>query len=405
MLALTAGLLLLAPAASQSPLPPPGSDWVLPPGTTNFATGNGPILVKSMTVPPGAYVRVSGPDAFVVVAVETISIAGVIDARGFDAKPVGTLLTPPPPSLGAPGGPAGAAGGDAFRAHGAVSAVGGAGRVSTASGAFVPRGGGGGESGVLPPLASLLGPVQAGGGGGAFGPDELGSASPGLVAEDGEPGHPSALGALSGAAPPQGGRAGGHAFVDGDPTNDFFGVKRDAATGAWIHGELLAPRGGSGGGASGATVPFAWMLTGQNDPYRFMTATPGGGGGGIVSLRAKHIEVLDGGAVVADGGAGTALAAGGIAYGGSGGGSGGMLMLQCETIDLTGATIFALSARGGPGGIGGPGATSSVGLGGSGGPGLIQVHVADPDAAIALPTFKGLSDLSSPSAHVLLPLP
>lgn len=84
-----------------------------------------------------------------------------------------------------------------------------------------------------------------------------------------------------------------------------------------------------------------------------------------------------------------------------GGGSGGMIVLDAQRIDLTQASPNALDALGGPGGVGaGP---DGAGAGGDGGPGLVQLHVPDPTRDVELPPGVPLADLTAPDAHVLLP--
>jgi hypothetical protein len=87
--------------------------------------------------------------------------------------------------------------------------------------------------------------------------------------------------------------------------------------------------------------------------------------------------------------------------GSSGGGSGGMLILEADLVDLGQAGAGALSAVGGRGGLGDE--TTDWSNGGDGGPGLIQVHVADAATQLVLPAGSALADVSAPNGHVLLP--
>jgi hypothetical protein len=390
---------LLLSLAPQSPAPP---DWVIPAGSTVFYdTAGGPLHVNSLTVQPGAYLRIVGPKPFLVVADSHIQIDGGVDASGFQAKAVGTLLTPFLAEPGALGSAGGGQGGTASPQTASSSALGGSGHVGR--GMHVdPRGGRGGETGWSPsPDKNLR--RGAGGGGGAFGPDELGGGA-GLVAETGADGHPLGTGALSGTSPPKGGAINARPFADGDPANDFWGRKLDATTGAIAVGELALPAAGVGAGAGGdaifgtsfPTIPFG-------PPYLDKKGAGGGGGGGLVVLVSPAIAIGATGSILADGGGGaTGESLLGFDHigGSSGGGSGGMIVLEAFAIDLSLANANALSARGGIGGVGEPAVGWSKG--GNGGPGLIQLHV--PSAAmLSLPAGTQLDALSAPNAHALLP--
>jgi len=393
-------LLALAPQAA----PPP--DWVVPPGSTViYDTALGPVRVNSLTVQPGGYLRIVGPQPFVLIADSHVLVDGPIDASGLDAKVVGSLFTPQIPEPGAAGAAGGGQGGMGSPETTASSPKGGDGYVSGAT-FTVPRGARGGESGYSPATDKQQ-RRGAGGGGGALGPNEVGGTEPGLVAEPGHDGHPLGLGAISGASPPKGGAVNPIPFVDGDPANDFWGRKLDAASGQIVLGELATPRSGVGGGAGGDSISSAtFPSTPFGPPYQFdKKGAAGGGGGGLVVIVSRQITIGAAGAVVADGGDGSTgenvLGFDHIA-GSSGGGSGGMILLEAEDFDLSAAGANALSARGGIGGIGKTTA-EPLSKGGNGGPGLIQLHVRDAAQHLALPASTGLDALSAPNAHVLLP--
>ena len=171
----------------------------------------------------------------------------------------------------------------------------------------------------------------AGGGGGGFGSDGA----------DGDDGDNNAKGALTDTSPPVGGSPGPAVFQDGAATNDFFGVRQGydslgMPNGLFESGELVRPRGGQGGGAGGDAIKgsgfpddSAWK---QNEQ-----GAGGGAGGGVVIIRALGtIQIGSSGRISADGGAGAKGSRpqnGGfqIIGGCSGGGSGGMLVLESAT--------------------------------------------------------------------------
>jgi hypothetical protein len=192
-------------------------------------------------------------------------------------------------------------------------------------------------------------------------------------------------------------------FVDGDPSNDFYGTRYDASAGVLVPGELQEPLAGAGGGAGGDAVPGSVFPSQPWTPFTDQKGAAGGGGGGQVDLRAL------GPLGVAGPGAGVRVAGGRGAWGentlfndhvggGSGGGSGGHLILAAPTVDLSGAGSNALHARGGLGGEGKSG-IDSINAGGDGGPGLIQVHAQ----TLLLPAGQTLGDVSSPDALALVP--
>ena len=382
---------------------PPGPDWVIPAGNFFYDTSDGIVRVNTMTVMPGAHLRIDGPLPFVVIAKTSITIDGTIQASGFDAKQVGSLFMPFLPETGAAGGAGGGQGGMGSPNTTSSSPKGGDGELAWPAPADKFRGGRGGEAGhsASPDKQQRRG---AGGGGGAFGPDVIGG-GPGFVATKGSDGHPLGIGAITGTSPPLGGDTNVRPFVDGNPLNDFWGRKLDSASGVVIVGELAVPRAGVGAGAGGdaiqngtfPTLPFG-------PPYKDKKGAGAGGGGSLVGLIAPRISMGQEGRLLLDGGDGaTGENVLGFDHigGSSGGGSGGMAVIEASVLlDLSQASDNAMSAIGGIGGIGkGPEVWSQ---GGNGGPGLLQVHLSS-TANLLLPTGKNLADLTQPDAHVLLP--
>lgn len=235
-------------------------------------------------------------------------------------------------------------------------------------------------------------------------------------------------------AGPDGGAAGPSPFsLDGDTLNDFFG-SRVADDGTVVSGELLAPWAGSGGGGSGDSMLLErWDRDGDGfvDPLAdFFPATPftkttssvqdgwdtyrkgaggGGGGGQLLIMAIGPIVIGTNGTVKANGGVGFSgesmiYADQGIS--GSGGGSGGHVILQTAThLDLTAIDVGTaasaaqfgsltenevITAYGGRRGWAGPeysspsdgNGTYAIGRGGAGGNGVIQVHVPNPESDI-----------------------
>lgn len=366
-----------------------------------YDTAFGPLVLDNLTIEAGATVRVVGTRPLYLFAHGAVVVEGLLDLSGFDAKDVATLNTSNQPEPGAAGGPAGGTGGTASASTTSSTPAGGDGE------AFLRAGGGGGESGFsVSPLQNNRRP--GGGGGGALAadmpvhPDPSHPSNVGLIAEAGNAGSPRATGAVNGLNPPQGGAAGASIFSDLDPRNDFWGVKRSG--GASIVGELSYPTSGAGGGAGGDAIeggvfpPAAW------GPSSDEKGAGGGGGGGLGFLVARSISLGASGSIRANGGAG--------AYGEnvlfldriggeSGGGSGGYLVMQAETIDLSSASSASITALGGRGAKLSPNLGS--GGGGNGGPGVIQLHLADP-SQLLLPAGASLGELTRPQAHVLLPV-
>ena len=394
--ALVASLLLGLPALAQ--------DFVVPTGqTVVYDTTIGPLQVTNFVIQPGAQLRVLGPKPFVVQASQGIVIDGLLDLSGQSRPDVATLQTGQIPEVGAQGVAGGGQGGVGSFLTTTSTPMGGAG-----FGGFgqVGLGGGGGEAGFgVGPKDAYRG---AGGGGGRLGPDLPLQALPGLigvVGQAGSNGGSLAQCATLGLMPPQGGAPGASAFVDGNSANDFWGVKVDPMTGAIIQGELRRPRAGTGGGAGGDGVQSAVFPATPWTPASDKKGCGGGGGGGLGLMKARFVSVGLEGRVQANGGRGGAGENQSFLdhiCGGSGGGSGGFLVLQADLIDLSLASVDCLRALGGAGGAGQTGA-GTIGAGGAGGAGVIQLHLQNPNHLV-LPACQTLADLSVPDAHVLRPI-
>ncbi|HEX9794213.1 MAG TPA: hypothetical protein VGC54_09555 [Planctomycetota bacterium] len=217
--------------------------------------------------------------------------------------------------------------------------------------------------------------------------------------------------------------------------NDFWG-RRLSNDGSVIVGELLAPWAGYGGGASGdsqvlrrynpttgirdpLTAIFPdrpWILVGGPRTNIYRKGAPGGGGGGqLMILAIGPIRIGARGAIHVDGGGGH----GGESaiydanqVSGSGGGSGGHLVLHSATeLDLSQVSgvgtdpgnpvpVDIITAIGGRRGWCASALTNCntlgryndgnndymIGRGGAGSNGLIQIHVPDPGTNIKWPT-------------------
>jgi hypothetical protein len=354
--------------------------------TTIQETVGGFVVVRDLLVESGGTLRVQGPNPMVVHASGRVTIQGSIDASGFDARDENEFF-----SSAMQGGP-GTAGGGA----GGTSLAGANARGEAGSGAFgTGSGGQGGESSFGPSTLSELARRGGGGGGGRFARDQGA-----LSAERGADGG-GGTGAESGQTPARGGAAGPEIFIDGDPTNDYFGLAPIVdASGAVIgrrRGELLRIHAGAGGGTGGDSI------TSRSFPPPGLVPEGGGGGGGGGALHIRALgRIVFGplGRIRANGGRGgrriiaSQLDIITAACGGSG--SGGHVILEsAEAIDFTG---------GGPGvpvqpwvqAIGGPRVIqvpSQGGAGGAGGPGVVQLHVLHPERAPG-----------DAQSHVILPL-
>ena len=233
--------------------------------------------------------------------------------------------------------------------------------------------------------------------------------------------------------------AGGQAIFanDNDLTNDFYGT-RLMIDGSVRQGELLAPWAGSGGGGSGDSMMInVWDADGDGDPgndavesfypvvpfarnqgstgngwYVYQKGAGGGGGGGQLIIMSIGMIVIGNNAEIkANGGigySGESLTYTDQGVSGSGGGSGGHIILHSSAgVDLSAVSIGSASssaeignltdngvvqAFGGrrgqcggewtsPSSLGGTG-TYAFGRGGAGANGVIQIHVPDPEEDI-----------------------
>ncbi|MCC6407451.1 MAG: hypothetical protein IT453_09805 [Planctomycetes bacterium] len=391
-----------------------GADFVVPAGQVYVydTDTKGPLYADDIVIEAGGALRAIGTQPFKAYATGTFRIDGVLELSGFDSNGVATLNTTNIPEPGASGGPAGGRGGTGSWQTTQSTPFGGKG-----FGTLPWSGGGGGETGWHDVKQAVNFRRGAGGGGGALAANQPISPNPedpaniGLIAGRGHDGGRGAYGAVTSKLGPNGGRPGVSVFVDGDPTNDFFGRKLDSGTGQILVGELVAPIGGAGGGAGGDSA----FTQGQSYPLVPFSPTGdekgsgGGGGGGLGVIVANELVVGPLGRVRCDGGKG----GGGEntfffdrVGGGSGGGSGGMVLIQAAKIDLSATPDHAVTARGGRRGAGKSDVTQQPveGQGGHGGPGLVQLHIADA-SQILVPAGKTLDDLISPPPHVLLPEP
>jgi hypothetical protein len=221
---------------------------------------------------------------------------------------------------------------------------------------------------------------------------------------------------------------------DGDYMNDFWG-RRLNDDGTITVGELLTPWAGSGGGASGDSqtitrtsvngrmLSVAELFPASPFPPSggyYRKGAPGGGGGGQLQIMAiGPITIGNSGKIDCNGGIGHGGESVLYTYGqisGSGGGSGGHLVLHSATkIDLsqiyigvasTPADLGNLSEKRIATAVGGrrgwcnsighkiPGTNTydgngdlMLGRGGAGGNGVIQFHVPDPADGYAWPTL------------------
>lgn len=396
------------------------NDFIVPAGqTVTYDTAQGPIEARDVIVQPGAILRIvsspspmhGAPEELRVRATRKIRVDGTIElsgAAGDDALRLSVNALSTNGGIGVAQGDRGGLGNPntATWSSRGGRALGFSSRIHAYS-AY------GGESAysILPFDLRRA----AGGGGGAFGPDEPLPFPPtalenvGRIAFDGRDGSPGARGAESLALVPRGGAKSLSPFPDGDLTNDFYGQAIDPISGATIQGELtylFGGRSGAGGGNSILATTFPPTVAWED--YLQQVGGGGGGGGGLAVLIAARIEIGAAGRVRADGGAGGSgenFAGLNRIGGGGGGGSGGMLVLQARVVDLTQAQAGALSALGGRGGRGANNVFDAIGAGGNGGPGLIQLHVPHGAASVQLPSGVALSDVSAPTAKLLMPDP
>jgi hypothetical protein len=401
--------------------------------TTIENTSGGVIDVRNLKIEVGGEVRVQGPNPVTINATGYVRIDGTLDVAGFNAKDVATLNTGNQVEVGGPGTAGGGRGGHANEVTNNSTPRGGFGQ-----GPFGESntGGEGGESGFAPANLGKDARRPGGGGGGRFAADQGTSA-----AEDGFDGATTAKDQF-GNSPPMGGAAGTGPFLDGDATNDFFGVK-PVVTGGVLsgltRGELRQLWAGYGGGGGGNALPSAQFPTKRWNPGTDEKGGGGGGGGGAVRIRALGRIVFGAnGTISVRGGRGATGENTNFLdhIGGSGGaGSGGHVILESATqIDFTdspdgiqmGVNVGAaerdwVNSDGAPrtvgptGNQGGTPVPVNISYGGAGGPGVIQLHVPDPvtppsndptASDIVVPTVAlGFADpLTAVSAPTALPL-
>jgi hypothetical protein len=220
---------------------------------------------------------------------------------------------------------------------------------------------------------------------------------------------------------------------DNDLTNDFYGT-RLMIDGAVRQGELLVPWAGSGGGGSGDSMMInVWDADGDGDPnndavesfyplvpfsrnqgssgngwYNYQKGAGGGGGGGQLIIMSIGMIVIGNNAEIkANGGigySGESLIYTNQGVSGSGGGSGGHIVLHSSAgVDLSAVSIGSASNSGQIGNLtdngvvqafggrrgqcGGAWSQPSIaagtgtyafGRGGAGANGVIQIHVPNP---------------------------
>jgi hypothetical protein len=435
--------------------------------TTTQTVINGVLDVRDLRIGTNAKLIFVGPNPVTILASGKVEIFGEISVRGSNNPGVGTLNTTNQPEVGASGNAGGGGGGAGSFLTSQSTPRGGAG-----DGAFnaPDQGGRGGESGYAPNSVNNRRP--GGGGGGRFGLDTFfdHDADPnnslprcqvlvGLDAEYGGDGGLGGLGAISQTANAKGGAIGPDPFLDDNEDNNFFGTLLTSG-GDLILGELTQTWAGSGGGGGGDAVNSStFPLTPFNPKGDEKGSGGGGGGGGLRILAIEEISVGPVGRIVADGGHG----GGGEntsffnrVAGGSGGGTGGHIVLSSATrVEVSGQAdggeawysdnpvagthgVRAISSLGGQGGAGNAnkggaketGATTwrcdriprswvepvdgpnvpprdnscysnqpdfndliggpTVGAGGDGGPGIIQVHVDNPQADFIFPDIGGI---------------
>lgn len=412
---------------------------------------DGVVIVDSLTVTAGSTLRVIGENPLKIFVRGDVTIDGKVDLSGFHAQDVQSLNQATVPEPGGAGAAGGGQGGTASFVTTASTPYGGSGfgPFGAANG-----GGRGGESGFSGGNQRNLW-RPGGGGGGAFAATALGRLSgdfgtDGLAAQPGWSGMDTTLpgmagllpgdgafGAVSGLIPAHGGRAGGGAFADERPGNDFWGI--GFGSHGLVGGELNSLHAGTGGGAGGDAISsetfpspiFIDPTFNHLTPNDHKGAGGGGGGGGLHLVVLGDVVLGPGGCVQANGGNG---GAGESTFfidrvgGAGGGGSGGHLVIETAGhVDLSSVAAghVAFSAVGGEGGGGMPLGQNPEGTdefsklfevlerpvnqGGDGGPGVIQLHVIGTNPQelrekVLLPAGSELGDHIVPRPHVLLPL-
>jgi len=356
--------------------------------TTFLTVINGKLDINDLVLPDTSRILIQGNQRAEFLISGTAQIDGQIIANGANATGVFTLDTPNQPEPGAAGRAGGGSGGvasflttqstprggngeGAFRASG----LGGeGGEAGYASGTAASRRGGGGGGCVLG--AAVL--VPNGGGSGEcdpltrpFIPDQTLN---GLDPEDGFPGMTTAKSPFDPNRWPYGGHMSVGPFDPLSTDDNFFGLLRKNVGQPDefpIRGELTSPTAGAGGGAGGdatkaSTYPPATLIPGNEDKG----SGGGGGGGSFTMLTLGDITFGSGGKISANGGTGNGgenVSGWDRVGAGSGGGSGGHIILQSASrIDMSAVPpgTRAITAIGGQGGAG---ARNNASCGTSGG--------------------------------------
>lgn len=370
----------------------------------------GIINVRNMLLDEGVTLVFSGPVPIQIFATESVTINGRIEFNGPNAEDVIQLKSANLPQPGAIGVGGSGRGGFGSPVTTGSSAQGGTGFPPTG---FLGSGGFGGETSFKSGTNWLQ--RRAGGGGGASFADPALETVATLITEPGMDGSPNAQGAKSFATPPKGGEIGIGAFLNDSDVDNFWGI-RELEDGSQVVGELPDPIAGFGGGGGGDSIQedtfpqVPWKLSEE------LRGAGGGAGGGQLQISAiGDITFGPDGQIFVDGGRGSrgesSIGINNIA-GGSGGGSGGHMILQSANqvvFQTSGSGKNALRTRGGLGGPGeGPAQgqfSEGTGSGGDGGAGVIQVHVASATDLVFEGEADGkvLGDVSAPDAFLCLP--
>jgi hypothetical protein len=335
----------------------------------------GIVDVRDMVVPANAILRVIGPNPLIIRATRNITIAGRIDISGSSNRGVVTFSSTNIPEEGASGNGGGGRGGDGSYLTTQSTPAG-----ETGYGPFnTPGGGGTGGDAGWSTTTTENNRRGGGGGGGAFGPDVLlaNGICPdqtiiGLDGEPGAAGGPAANSAVLGVGTrARGGALGPRPFSDASATNNFFGTMVTAS--GPLRGELGTAWAGAGGGGGGdsssvganGTWPPPFTPTGDEK------GSGAGGGGGQLIIYCLGDVIFQGSGLIQSnggtGGGGENTSGINRVGSGSGGGSGGHIIIQAAgKINFSGLTSNngGIRARGGQGGegAGGLGGASPYGV-------------------------------------------
>ena len=323
----------------------------------------GIVDVRDMVVPANAILRVIGPNPLIIRATRNITIAGRIDISGSSNRGVVTFSSTNIPEEGASGNGGGGRGGDGsyLTTQSTPSGETGFGPFNT------PGGGGTGGDAGWSTTTTENNRRGGGGGGGAFGPDVLLAngicPDQSIIGLDGEPGAaggPLANSAVLGIGTrARGGALGPRPFSDSSAANNFFGTMVTAS--GPLRGELGNPFAGAGGGGGGdsssvganGTWPPPFTPTGDEK------GSGAGGGGGQLIIYCLGDVIFQGSGLIQSnggtGGGGENTSGINRVGSGSGGGSGGHIIIQAAgKINFSGLTSNngGIRARGGQGGEG-----------------------------------------------------